>query len=331
VSELEAIRQELSQVGVLISSAVPEVEEWSAEWMSQQSLLRRQAELLHQASLLENDYDLEIHLQGDAVHGHVVEASFAGQFLNLLQTAVAAVMQGIIGETGTRGSFSEAVLAKTELRLVATGRGSFMVALEGPRAPVQTELGEEAAASDALDEALDRLMAVVTAAGADIDSGRFRQAISDLGGHRAVTRTVELSNLLFQHDTSARFVHRRRFDRSPVETRLSVPVARRLGSALDEARTTQASQTLMGILSGMRWSSQKFELEVEETGEIIEGSVALALRHTVRSAFDRRVEATVMKTTVTTSVEGEESNSYSLIDLRIAPGDPGFRLPGIVG
>jgi len=328
MTELDAVRQEIAELQAHIDAWRDEPEEWSAEWMTRQSLLQRQADLLHRESLLGGAYDLEVFLEGDSVHDHSIEAGFVGEFLGRLQTALSAIVHETLGETGTRGTFSEEVASATELQLVATGPGSFKLALEGPRQPIQAELGELEPTTP-LDEALERLMAVVEAAEIDIASDGLRNAISGLGGHRAVARTVELSKLLGQSGTGARFVRRKRFDRTPSETRFSVPVARRLGSVLETVETRQETLTLPGVLSGVRWTAQTFELEVDDTNEIIQGSVALALRHTVRSAFDRHVEATVVKTVVKSSVEGEESSSYSLVDLTTTREDPGFRLSGI--
>lgn len=329
MSELEAVRQELSELTEHLSAWTDEPEEWSAQWMMHQSLLQRQADLIHRVSLLQGVSDVEIFLEGDAVHDNAVDAGFVGSFLGRLQTAVSAIIHELMGQEGTRGTFPGAVAAASELQLVATGPGSFMLALEGPRYPMQGELGEQEAPIPPLDEAMSRLMAVVEAAATDIDSGLLRRAIANLGGHRAVARTVELSSLLSQAGTGARFVHRLQEDRQPRETQFSVPVARRLKGALETSETTQETVTLTGVLSGVRWTAQTFELEVDETNEVIAGSVALALRHAVRNAFDRHVEATVIKTTVRSSVEEEESHAYSLIDLRTTGSDPGYRLPDV--
>lgn len=70
-------------------------------------------------------------------------------------------------------------------------------------------------------------------------------------------------------------------------------------------------------------------LEVENSDEVIQGSVPLGLRYEVRNSSDREDEATMVETTVRTSVEGEESYTYSLVDLRTLGDGRSFRLPGI--
>lgn len=330
MTELETVRAELAELTEHIQDWEAEPEEFSAEWMTRQSYLRRQADLLHMVSVLEGTGELEVFLEGDAVQDYAVDAGFLGMFLARFQTAVSAIVHEMMGEEGTRGTFRESVMAASELQLVATGRGSFKVALEGPRDyPIQPQLGDTEVSPAPLDEALDRLMAVIEAAESDIEGVRLHEAIAGLGGHRAVKRAVELSHTLAQSGTNARFVRRKSDDLPPTETRFSVPVARRLGSALEAVETTTETETMQGRLSGVRWSAQTFDLELTDSDEIISGYVPLGLRHEVRNSFDRHVEATVRKTVTKTSVEGEETAAYSLIDLSPLGEDVRFRLPGL--
>ena len=331
MSEEKAIRRELLELQELLNSWESEPEEWSPDWMSRQSLLSRQADLIHRQSLLGEDYDVVVFLHGDTVHGNVVEAGFLGGFLDRLQTTLSAITHGLMGERGSRGSFADHVLHAATLDLVATGAGWFKLALEPHQTWQQTDLtgDPQDPVLTPIDEALEKLLDVIDAGQmARVEPGAaLLRAIAGLSAQRAAARVVDLSRFVGISGTSARIVHRRRFDRSsPRDVSLSCPVAQRLGSILTTAETRDRRVEVNGMLTGVRWSARSFDLETDR-GEIVSGHVPLVLRGKGRELFDRFVDAVLIETTVVT-VDGDKSSSYSLVDL--SPVDQsGIELPGL--
>lgn len=331
MNELESVEQELLELQTLIGEWTDDAPEWSPEWMERQSLLQRQADLLHERFLLSGELDLEVFLQGQTVHNRTVEAGFVGGFLERLQTTLTAIIHEMMGEAGSRGSFSEQVLSASTLELVSTGVGSFRLGLSQQQGWLQTEMWPDDSdeAMTPLDEAIERLTRLIDSGQLDnVDSESLGPAVAGLGGHRAVARVVDLSNFVGQSGTAARLVHRKRFGDRPSESNLTVPVAQRLKETLTTVETTERTVEKSGVLSGVRWTARTFEIELDEEEGVIRGAVPLSLRYLVRDLFDTHVSAVLVERTVKL-IDGTESQAYSLIDLRSSDSDTRFRLPGL--
>lgn len=319
MSELDRIRAELVELqGVLGLFDDAEPDEWSAEWMGLQSLLARQAELLHQSDLLQGAFEFEITLTGEAVESGSVEMGFAGQLLSLVQGAVSSVVQVLEHGPQRRGRFPSDVLAASKLRLVATAPGSFVFGLEGPMRAAQDSFLESDPDVPTFDQAVERILDTFDAAESDIGSGQLTEAISRLGDHRAISKMVDLSKMLARSGTGARAIRRSRFLPGVRESNWSTASARRLSEALSRTEQHTSSITATGRLTGVRWRTSTFDLEIGEGDnlEMLSGHVTRDLRDDVRDAFDRVVTVTLERTVTSTPVEGEDTVSHRLIEIR---------------
>jgi hypothetical protein len=83
------------------------------------------------------------------------------------------------------------------------------------------------------------------------------------------------------------------------------------------SRTTSVTDTLTlhGRLSGLRWRTPSFDLEVDD-GETFTGSVAREIRDDLREAFDMDVTAEVERTITTSEIAGDETVAYKLVGIR---------------
>ena len=82
----EAIQAELTDLGHVIAAFESAgLTEWSPEWVALQGLLRRQADLLHQADLVDGKAEVEITLVGGAERDSTIGADFLGDFVSRVQ------------------------------------------------------------------------------------------------------------------------------------------------------------------------------------------------------------------------------------------------------
>lgn len=327
MSGIESLSAELADLSqVLASWGVGEPEEFSAAWMGWQSLLTRQAELLHELQLQQAEFPVSASLHGGAVLGHTLRASFLGDFLKGFQGAIAAVIQTVMhGAETTRGRLPTDVLEASTLRILATAPGSFVVGLAGPERNHQETLeieGLDEEPPPPFDEAIDRLMDVLSAVETDVAGERLAAAIGDLGGSRAMKHLSELTKTMANTGTAATLARRDPFEDHVREARLSASGANRLRQVLSRTEQDIDYLELTGVLSGVRWRTGLFDLEVEQAGarEAYSGRVVRDLRDSIRSAFDRRVRAILERTVTRTPVEGRASTSYRLI--RVEPAAP---------
>lgn len=317
VNELRAELAELAEILQPIERAEPEP--WTADWMGWQSLLTRQAEVLHQLDIAQAEFPVSVSLHGGAVMGNAVRASFLGDFLSQLQATVAAVIQTVMhGAETSRGRLPVDVVEASHLRVVATTPGSFVVGLEGPERSRQETLdieGLEDEPPPPFDEAMDRLMDVLSAVETDVSGERLTTAIGDLGGRRALNHLVDLAKTIATTGTAATVARRDPFEDSVREARLSASGASRLRQVLSRTEQHIEYEEHVGVLSGVRWKTGLFDLEVERDGESVaySGRIVRDLRDSVRSAFDRRVRVVLERTITRTAVEGHESVSYRLV------------------
>src|SRR5450759_3456525 len=97
MTSAEAVQSELERLShVLEAIQTQEYEEWSAEWLTVQSLLGRQADLFHELGLLEGSAQYQITLMGGAERGHEIDSDFLGQLLRALQGTVGAAVQSVM-------------------------------------------------------------------------------------------------------------------------------------------------------------------------------------------------------------------------------------------
>lgn len=326
MSDVESLRAELADLNEVLSAlGEGQPEEYSAEWMGWQSLLTRQAELFHQLEITEATFPLSVSLHGGAVLGNTVRAGFLGEFLKEFQDTLAAAIQTVMhGVETTRGRLPMDVLEAAHLRIVATAPGSFVVGLEGPPRTVQEALdidGLEDEPPPPFDEAFERLMDVLSAVETDVSGERLAVAIGDLGGARSLRHLVELAKSIATTGTGATFARRDPFDDRVREARLSALGASRLRQVLSRTEQDLDYVELTGVLSGVRWKTGLFDLEVVTDGdrEVYSGRVVRDLRDSIRSAFDRRVRVVLERTVTRTPVEGQESTTYRLIHVEPAP------------
>ena len=210
----------------------------------------------------------------------------------------------------------------SQLSLVATAPGSFVLGFEGPRRSAQDSFLESDPDVPVFDDAIERILDTFDAAESDIGSGRLTEAISRLGDHRAITKMVDLSKMLAQSGTGARAVRRSRFLPGVRESNWSTAGARRLSEALSRTEQTTTTITTTGRLTGVRWKTSTFDLEVGEGErlEVLSGHIIRELRDEVKRTFDSLVTVAIEKTVTHTQVEGEEKVALRLVKIRSAPG-----------
>lgn len=321
----DVLREELNDLaGVLTGYEGADLDEWSPEWMSRQSLLARQTELLSELEIAEGEYEVEVVLTGGAVAGSTVGARFFGVFLERFQGTLAAATQTLMHGERARGRLAEDVLLSSQMRLVATAPGSFRVGLAGPERSRQTALDIEDAEEELppFDDAVDRLLDVLVAAELDVTGDALTAAIGELGGRRALNHLVAMVREMAQTGTSATLV--RRFpNQDPVRSaRMTSAAAARLQQALSRTEQSVDYLRLAGRLTGVRWRTGLFDLEVPGEGtegpHTYSGRVISDLRESIRHTFDQPVEVLLEETRTRGAVEGQESVTYRLVGIENA-------------
>lgn len=327
MTRIEAVREELADLaGVLRDYRDAAPAPWTPQWMSLQSLLSRQAELTHEAELLEGVSEFEIRLVGGAELNHGVEANFFGQFIDRVQATVSAIVQSVLhGDVGARGQFPADVLTASMMRVEPGTPGSFVIHLKGPQRAARRALDGEQEIPP-FDEAVDRVLSLLQAAAAEQETDALRAAVADVGSHRAVQGMAELVSALASSGTGATFVQRSPFEEELREARLPARVAARLHEVL--SRTHQTTETIheTGKLTGVSWTRWRFDLEVTrgeppEGGapivEVLTGRIIGDIRDAVRDAFDQVVRAEIERTTTVTEADRREHVSYRLVGVRL--------------
>jgi hypothetical protein len=321
MSEAE-ISAELADLAAVLAT-VPDAEPWSAAWMGRQSLLTRQNEILELAARSAEEYEVEVGLIGPVTVPNSVPASFMGRFLAELQLTTASVVQGIISAATDRGPFGRDVLGASALNVVGARPGSFILGLSGPAGrSVQLAMldDDEDQPVPAFEEAFDRILNVFDIAENDVVAAELPEVMVSLGGHRSLVHLTNLAATLSSFDISARFVQHSTFLAKRRESGLTPAGAPRLDTLLSRTEQTTNHFAAVGTLTGVRWRSRKFDLEVPE-GEhagSYTGSVPDELRDRVRQLFDRPALVTIERTVTRTAIEGDESYAFKLVDL--APG-----------
>jgi hypothetical protein len=294
MTPLEALRAELEDLSrVLEATAGSGTEPWSPEWMAKQSLLRRQADLAHQISLMEGTAEVEVRLAGGAEQRNEVPADFLGGFLQAFQGAVASIVQSLLHGETERGQLPADVLSASRLRVGAAAPGSFIVQMTGP-VERNIQMGiDTTEGPPPFDEAVDRVLEVLQAAEGDVDIERLQSAIVEIGSPRAVGHVTEMARALARTGTTAMLTERSPFRGEPREARVSSLAANRLHEVLSRTKQDTTTVFMTGQLSGLRWTKGIFDLEVEigEETVVISGRVTADLRASASARFDQVVRA----------------------------------------
>ena len=317
MTPLESVRAELADLAQLLDLfARSDVAEKSPEWVAMQGLLRRQADLQHEARLLEGTVDLEVTLIGGAEQERGVEADFLGGFIKELQAAVAAVTQTLVrGERGARGTFPRNVLSASTLRVSASAPGSYVLLMDGPRDRASQFTIEGTEQIPPFDEAIQRIRDVLSASDMD-DLAALRTAIAEIGSHRALLHISHVARTMARTRTSASIVQRSAFFGRPQEANLTPPAALRLEELLSRTDQTTSTVFVTGRLSGVLWRRGFFELEGRHG--VISGRVVAELRATVQEHFDRTVHAELERI-VTTEAGQETRVTHRLVAIDSVP------------
>lgn len=326
MTQVEQLRAELADLnGVLADFDVEEFEDLSPEWMTLQSLLDRQVHLMTQLEILEGEAEVEIRLVGGAEQGNRVEATFFGGFLHELQSTVSAIVQALVSGEKRGGAYPQAVLDMSTLRVAPSAAGSFVVLLDGPAGRAVQDTLEGDIQLPPFDEALDRILDVFDAVEQDVEGDVLKEAVSDLGGHRALTHLMGVARVMARSGTGGRMTQRSPFLDMPREATITAPGANRLQELLSRTEQVTETEYVTGRLSGVRWTRGMFDLEVGEGDdrEVITGRIIRDIRQAVQQAFDTVVQAELEKTTTTTQVEEEARVTYRLVGLMAQQNDAG--------
>jgi len=326
MSRLESARTELRELNDLIArfeAAHPP--EWSGEWMSLQSLLQRQVEVLQEVHLLEQVGDLRVTLSGGAERAHWIDVNVFGTLLTRLQSTVAAVTQvvtlGGLRDEGSRGQLPRSVVETSTLSLGAMVPGSFSVVMDGPRDRItQVTMDAVLAGQEplpAFDQAVLKVMDVLDAAGADAGPQTLPDAVAQIGSDRALNRLRELVSTLAGSGTSATIERRDPFGGVPREVHVTAVSAGQIEQILTTTVQTTTTIERVGILSGVRWRYGNFDLDIrldDGSQESLSGHVATELRDTIRPWFDHVVRAQLEVTTTRLTAQRERV-TYRLVGI----------------
>jgi hypothetical protein len=313
---------ELDELARLLSDPPPEANEvWTPEWMARESLLSRQTEVLQQVAIEAQEFEVEVAISGEPVLSGSIESGFLGRFLTEAQMTISSVAQAIMRGDKPKGPLGVDVLENSKLRLVATQPGSFVLGFVGPvrhSEPTMPEVDDdEVPPLPLFDEALSKLLGVFDAVEHDVATERLPGAIADLGGHRAVRHLTELAKLVASHGAATSVTTRSPFLDKPRSVGLSSAGARRLSTMLSRTHVDVESLPITGSLTGIRWRSSLFDLELPD-GRVISGKVARDLRDVVRNLFDRVVTARIDQTTTRMQLAEEATVTYQLVELQQA-------------
>lgn len=324
IEHVEARLEHLDEVAAAyLAVDAGEAEEWSPEWMAFRSIAAQQAELHDMRTMLLGDSDIEIQLVGGAEAAHQVETGFLAALLDAFQDTVSAVVQALTTGATSRGAVPSSAVNASAMRITALSPGSFVLRINGPDRFVDASLlGDDDEPLPEFDAALARIMDVIDASRDDIEGQDLRAAVVELGGQRASSHMMKLAQAIARSGTRTELVHRSRFLDSPRRSTISTGVADRLQGLLAETNQETRVVVLRGVLTGVRWKNQTFDLEVEEEDETwtLHGSVVTSIRNLVRDLFDGPVRAELEETTTTGPTIDEPRVSYRLVDVR--PSNP---------
>lgn len=321
IDEIQAQLEQLNEVAeAYISAGAEAADEWTPEWMALRSITTQQVELQDIRAMLLGESDVEIELVGGAEATHQIETGFLATFLGELQDTVASVVQALTTGATERGTIPASAMNAAVMRLTAMAPGSFLMRINGPERFVDASLLGDDEPLPEFDAALSRIMDVIDASQVDIEGEDLRAALVELGGQRASSHLMKLTQSVARSGTRTELVHRSRFLDAPRRSSMSTGVADRLHALLAETTQETTVVVLRGMLTGVRWRNQTFDLEVTEQEETrtVHGSVVTSIRDRVRELFDGPVRAELEQTTTTGPSIEEPRISYRLIDVRPA-------------
>ncbi len=316
MTRLDSLREELDDLSrVLDLTAESGQTEWSPEWMAKQTMLRRQADLAHQISLLEGTSEFEVRLVGGAEQEHEVGADFLGTFLRELQWTFASIVQSLTHGETERGPLPADVLNASMLRVSAAAPGSLIVHMSGPPGRAEQMQMDASETPPPFDEAMDRVLDVLQATEGDVDIERLQQAIADVRSPRAMGHVEKFVRELARTQTTAVVTERSPFADEPRQARITAGAAERLQEVLSRTTSETAREFRTGRLSGLRWTKGIFDLEVEfgEETVVISGRVSADLRAAADAIFDQVVRAELERTVVRSEYAETTKETYLLL------------------
>jgi hypothetical protein len=311
---VEAASDELARVNAAIDEFRDPATGGLRRSLTLDALVGRQADVLHELSLLTGEAPLEVRFIGG--RGQVagtVSAGLLASTLSELQLAVSsAAAAQIHGERTRFGPFRADVSAQSTMRVTGFMEGSFVVSLEGPPHRGAQLTLDERTEVPAYDDALRRVLNVLEALQGDAPAAAD-QSVSELDSVRAIHHIRSLARSISERDTAVSIVDRSPFTtQGPREVGIRMGGAQRIVHALDATRQTSEVARRRGRLTGVRWSRASFDLELPD-GTLISGRVVADLRERVQELFDREVEAEI-KTTSTVG-RGGVRTTHTLIGL----------------
>jgi hypothetical protein len=321
MNQVERVRDELTRVSALLSTTAG-VAEWSPEWIADQGLQERQAELAHELELLEGNAEIEIRLLGGAERSNEVDAHFLSEFIQELQLTVASLVQVLMHGEQSYGPLPADVTASSRMRVGPSIAGSYVLQMSGPERVRQLAL-DMGDVRPPFDEAIERVLDLVDAAQREDDIQALESAISEFRSPRALAHVAELSRSLVRTQTTATITGRSPFADDPRQATMTFGGANRLQAVLSRTERRTETEFLTGVLSGVRWRRGIFDLELDVAGEkaYISGRVRSDLRPAISSLFDRRVRAQLERTTIRIGPEAIAKDSYLLVGVTVAEED----------
>ena len=317
----DRVRSDLEDVSRLLA-VTADVPAWSPEWIADEGLRQRQAELSHELELLEVGAGLQVRFIGGAERNNEIDAHFLSEFIQELQQTLGSLVQTLTHGEQPMGPFPADVAAQSRMRAAPSTAGSYVLHLSGPDRRIQLSMETEDDRPP-FDEAVDRVLDLVDAAQSEEGFDAVEAAIAEFRSPRAINHLAELTKALARTQTTAHFVERSPFTDRPREAGMTIAAATRLQRVLSRTEKSTETEVITGLLSGVRWRSGIFDLEFDLAGEaaFVSGRVRADLRPAISSLFDRMVHATLERTTIRTGKTAVPRQTYLLVGVRLADED----------
>lgn len=310
------IREELADLADVIEGLEDQIDAADDPFPWQVSLAGLQARRDQLVSQLEQELsrtqaaEVAVSVAGDPVVGAEIDTKFLGEYLVRMQKLVSAIGQAMATQPTRRGSLSQDIIGRTQLRLAAISAGSFVAKLTGTPAP---NLFGESLIEDAISE-LHTLLD--TADNADQLAEHFAELGARAQAHYgAFIEHIAASGASLTIESQGITEGLRR-------TGISESRAQDVRAALDLLeREEERQEHLYGRLIGVRQEHGDFEFRDENTGDIVTGKIRPDAMGAAVDRFNQPVGAVFSVEVVSVRGADEMTESWELLRVAQAADD----------
>lgn len=308
------IREELADLADVIESLEARIEGTDEPFAWQLSLDGLQVRRDQLVSQLEEELaraqaaEVAVSVAGDPVKGAEIDSRFLGEYLVRMQKLVSAIGQAMATRPTRRGSLSQDIIGRTQLRLAAVSAGSFVATLTGTPAP---NLFGESLIEDAISELHELLD---TADNADQLAHRFAQL-----GARAQAHYGSFIEHLASSGASVT-IESLGTTEGLRRTVVSEARAQDVRTALELLeREEERQESLLGRLIGVRQEHGDFEFLDENTGDIVTGKIGPDTMADAVNCFNQLVMAVFAVEVVSVRGADQMTETWELLRVMEAP------------